>query len=389
MTLYYTTSSPHQWVSLDSKGVQDSGVVDSLAELPAGGQRCVAVVPGEQVTTRTLSMPVRNRQKLLAAIPYAIEDSLITPVDELHFTLLHSGADNQVTFAYVERALMKAWLEQAGQAGIKLVAIVPDYLLLPHATPSSAIISMARNGRVYLRSGLYQGATTDLRNLPAWLAELDDNAELVVDEKQTELFTDTLSEKARVVDIGVSLADWLSHAVPVHEPMLLHGEFEQGSTGSLLKRYWPAVAMIVLAACIKIGSDVGELVWLQKTQAQIEQNMQSLYQEFFPGSRLLSGRARVQTRNKLASLQSATGSSDFTYLLVTTSGLLNRQRVTVEEIDYREGRFVAVLTLDDFAHLDRVSQQLQKEPSITVSLKQSGARGNKVQARFEISRAET
>ena len=334
-------------------------------------------------------MPVRNRQKLLAAIPYAIEDSLITPVDELHFTLLHSGADNRVIFAYVERQLMKAWLEQAEQADINLVAIIPDYLLLPYATPTSAVISMGRNGRVHLRSGLYQGATTDLRNLPIWLAELDENAELVVDEKQTEHFTAILAEKARVVDIGASLADWLSHGVPVHDAMLLHGEFEQGSTSSLLKRYWPAVAMIVLAAFIKIGSDLGEIVWLQKTQAQIEQNMQSLYQELFPGSRLLPGRARVQTRNKMASLQSAAGGNDFTYLLVTTSGLLKNQRATVEEIDYREGRLVTVLTLNDFAHLDRVRQQLQKEPSIKVSLKQSGARGNKVQARFEVSRVAT
>jgi len=163
----------------------------------------------------------------------------------------------------------------------------------------------------------------------------------------------------------------------------------QGSKRSFLKRYWPAVAMIALAGFIKLSSDVGELVWLDKTNARREQSIQSLYQELFPGSKLLPGRARVQTKNKIDGLQNRSAGNDFTYLLVTTAGLLKNQQAVVEELDYRQGRLLAVLTLNDFAHLDKIRQRLQNNPSIKVSLKQSGARGSKVQARFEISRAET
>jgi hypothetical protein len=79
----------------------------------------------------------------------------------------------------------------------------------------------------------------------------------------------------------------------------------------------------------------------------------------------------------------------YDHLLVTTSGLLKNQKATVEELDYRQGNLITVLTLNDFAHLYRIKQQLQKEPSIDVKLKQSGARGNKVQVRFVISRVAT
>jgi type II secretory pathway component PulL len=188
------------------------------------------------------------------------------------------------------------------------------------------------------------------------------------------------------VEIGSQLVDWLSKSLPEHDAVLLTGEFAQGGQRSLLKKYWPAVAMIVLAGFIKLGSDVAELVWLQKTQAQIKQNTEALYQGYFPGSKLIAGRARVQTRNKLMGLQAGSGGNDFTYLLVTTSGLLKNQQVNIEELDYREGNLIAVMTLNDFAHLDRVKQRLQKDPTIAVNLKQSGAQGNKVQVRFEISR---
>lgn len=389
MTLYFTISSPHQWVNIGTKGVENSGVVETLSELPADGQRCVAVVPGEQVVTRVEAMPVRNRTRLMAAIPYAIEDSVISPVDDLHFLLLHTGTENRVTFAYVSRQLMTSWLEQIHEAGIKLDAMLPDYFLLPGAKPGSAVITLADDNRVLVRLGLYQGAVTDLENLPAWLNELDKETTLLVDDRLADRLPDEMDQQLIRTEIGGGLSNWLSQQTPDHGAGLLNREFTQGSKRNLLKQYWPAVAMIVLAGFIILGSDVGELVWLQRTNTHLERSMQSLYQELFPGSKLLPGRARIQTKNKIDSLQNLSAGNDFTYLLVTTASLLKNQHVVVEELDYRQGRLLTVLTLDNFAHLDRIRQRLQNNTSIEVSLKQSGARGNKVQARFEISRAAT
>ena len=386
MTLYFTIDSPHQWVSLDSKGIQGSGIVDSLSELDTKGQRCVAVVPGEQVNTRSIELPVRSQQKLMAAIPFAIEDSLISRVDDLHFTILNIRADKQVSFAYVSREQMDSWQKLVQQADISLSAILPDYLLLPHASPGSAVISISESGQVLVRSGMCLGAVIDRQNFSAWLDELEEGITVFADPIAVEQLPELEAKEITVADIGSGLTDWLSQGVPDHDAGLLSGEFEQGSKRSILKQYWPAVAMIVLAGFIKLGSDITELAWLMKTQANIQQNTQYLYQELFPGSKLLAGRARVQTRNKLMSMQAGTGSNDFTYLLVTTGGLLKNQKVDVEELDFRDGNLITVLTLSDFAHLDRIKQRLQKDPTIAVNLKQSGARGNKVQVRFEISR---
>lgn len=388
MTLYFTINSPHQWIKINSKGKQASGVVDTLEELPIKGQRCVAVVPGELVNTRRMQLPIRNRQKLMAAIPFAIENSLISQVDDLHFTLLNTGSDNQVTFAYVSRDVMESWLQQVHSAGITLSAMLPDYLLLPHASPTSAVIATSDSGQILLRSGLCLGAATDPDNLPAWLNELDENVEVFADQKVLDSLPLLQAEKVTAREIGNQLTDWLSQGMPEHDAVLLNGDYGQGRKSNL-RQYWPAVAMLLLAGLITIGSDFAELFWLQKTQVKLEKNMQSLYQEFFPGSKMLAGRARAQTRNKMLSLQKGAGSNDFTFLLVTTSGILRNQKTTVEELDYREGNLITVLTLNDFAHLDRITERMQKDPSIDVSLKQSGARGNKVQVRFEIRRSAT
>jgi type II secretory pathway component PulL len=123
---------------------------------------------------------------------------------------------------------------------------------------------------------------------------------------------------------------------------------------------------------------------LQQKQTRVEQMTQTLYQELFPGSRLLPGRVRTQTKSKLEGLQSLTGGNDFAFLLVATAGLLKNQQATVQELEYREGVLTTVLTLNDFAHLDRLRLRLQNNSSIDVKIKQSGSRGDKVQARVEI-----
>ncbi len=387
MSIYFTTTHPHQWAITDSKAVVDSGVVDNLSELPAAGHHCVAVVPGEQVVTRVVVMPVKNRARLMAAIPYAIEDSVVSPVDDLHFLLLDTGEENRVTFAYVSRQLMTSWLQQIHDAGIKVDAMLPDYFLLPGAGSGSAVITLTDDNRVLARSGLYQGAVTDPENLSAWLNELDKDSTLLVDDRLSAQLPAGIEQQIIESGIGAGLSDWLSHEVPEHGAGLLKDEFSQGSKRNIFKQYWPAVAMIALAGFIKLGSDVAELVWLQQTNAKTEQSMQSLYQELFPGSKLLPGRARVQTKNKIDGLLNRSAGNDFTYLLVTTADLLQGQQVVVEELDYRKGGLTTVLTLNDFAHLDRIQQRLGSTASLDVRLKQSGARGSKVQARFEISRA--
>jgi general secretion pathway protein L len=256
MTLYFTINSPHQWVSLDSKGIHDSGEVDSLSDLSFAGQRCVAVVPGEQVATRDIVLPVRSRQKLMAAIPFAIEDSLISRIDDLHFTLLNIGAENKVTFAYVSRDVLSGWLEQVNQAGISLYSMLPDYLLLPQATPSSAVISSSEDGRILLRSGLYQGAVTDLEKLSVWLQEQDLEMPLVVDRAMADQLPVELADRITLAEIGGCLTDWLSEGLPELNAVLLSGDFSQGKKRSRLRQYWPAVAMLALAGFIKLGSDI-------------------------------------------------------------------------------------------------------------------------------------
>lgn len=388
MILYFTINPPHQWVRLDNQGVHDSGVVELLADLPAA-ERCVLVVPGELVVTRAETFPLRNRKKLLSAIPYAIEDSLVSPVDDLHFSILDIDAANRVTFAYVERALMVDWLAQVQQAGFAPFAIIPDYLLLP-PTASQAVVTTDAGGRILVRNGK-TGAIINNGIIGSFLQGLDEGVSITVNrallEQAGELIPENIRSRITTDDIGSGMPDWLSGNTENPDAGLLSGEFRPENGLFSMRKYWPAAAIVALAAVISFGSDVAELVWLKQKHAELGQQIDTVYAGMFPGSQVVPGRVRTQTETKLKKLASLSGGDDFTYLLVTVSGLLQNQQANLEEIDFRNGTLTTVLTLNDFSHMDRVQKTLQGNAGISVNLKQSGAKGNKVQARFEISRS--
>ena len=70
MSLYVSVVEPHEWALTDVEGkVIDSGTAVSLRDVarPQDRESVVGVVPGERVLTRSVQVPSRRRQRVLAA----------------------------------------------------------------------------------------------------------------------------------------------------------------------------------------------------------------------------------------------------------------------------------------------------------------------------------
>ncbi|MBK9131951.1 MAG: hypothetical protein IPM20_10020 [Gammaproteobacteria bacterium] len=68
------------------------------------GCRVVVLVPGEDVTLARAVIPARNRQRVLAALPYVLEDRLIPDVETLHFAPGMRESGGALCAAVIERA---------------------------------------------------------------------------------------------------------------------------------------------------------------------------------------------------------------------------------------------------------------------------------------------
>lgn len=71
------------------------------------GRPAPVIVPGERVSLLAAALPIRGTRARRAALPFALEDRISGPLEEVHVALCRTQTnDNQVLAAVVDRALM-------------------------------------------------------------------------------------------------------------------------------------------------------------------------------------------------------------------------------------------------------------------------------------------
>ncbi|MGH8121531.1 MAG: type II secretion system protein GspL, partial [Rudaea sp.] len=137
-------------------------------ETLARAQRIVVLVPSAQVLL--LDAPALSKQssQLAKAVPFALEDRLASPVEELHFALGASSGDAAIAVAVVARDVLRAWIDALARHGIHADALIPETLALPYADDCATLL--IENERALLRSGAAQAAACEVASLPGWLA---------------------------------------------------------------------------------------------------------------------------------------------------------------------------------------------------------------------------
>ncbi len=117
-----------EWIIVGDDGTRRGAVgtgalgdaVPEIAERPV-----IVLVPGTEVLTSFVSIPVKGA-RLLAALPYALEDQLADDVDNLHFAPGKRGENGRLPVAVVARHEMQVWLDLLASAGIKPARLVPE-----------------------------------------------------------------------------------------------------------------------------------------------------------------------------------------------------------------------------------------------------------------------
>src|ERR1051325_5222716 len=77
------------WLTQDAAGRALSGTNTGAppAEIVARARRIVALVPAEKVLLLETPRLAAQRAQFLKAVPFALEDQLASPVEELHFAV--------------------------------------------------------------------------------------------------------------------------------------------------------------------------------------------------------------------------------------------------------------------------------------------------------------
>ena len=141
-------------------------VVEDFADGPA-----VVLVRSEQVLVLAVELPpIATTARRRAALPFAVEDRIADPLDDVHVALGAEVAPNVWLAGIVRHDLMRQWILRLAEAGIERAVLVPDALSLPVPGAESWSVDLAGN-RAMVRAPDATGFAMPLSLLgPAWNA---------------------------------------------------------------------------------------------------------------------------------------------------------------------------------------------------------------------------
>jgi general secretion pathway protein L len=329
----------------------------------AGARRVVVLVPGEDVTLYEARVPGRNRQRVLRAIPFALEEQLASDVEDLHFALGNPLDDDRYPVAVVGRQQMDAWTDLLREAGISAHRWVPETLALPREENGWSLLPDGE--RVLVRSGDYAGFGCELDMLPVIVSllaggeGLPETARVFGANAVNLVGIETERDDSQLQPLDVLARGW--YQGPVID--LLQGAYSRREEWGRLLRPWKATAALFLAVVLVAGVASGVNYYrLTQQQARLSDDIQALYKQTFPQARrIVNPRAQMEQQLKQLRRRAGGGHTNFLAIFAETANVVRTAKgIAVQGASYRDGRLDLDLQADNLQLLDTLKQDLVK-----------------------------
>ncbi|RLW57518.1 MAG: type II secretion system protein GspL, partial [gamma proteobacterium symbiont of Stewartia floridana] len=365
----------------------------------AKGRRTLVLAPASKILLTSVNIPTRNRQRLLQAIPFSLENELTEDIDDLHFAAGNMDSDNITPVAVIARSRLDQWLERLESAGIEPLGLYPDLLGLPMEdnawclyqsdhqlqirTQSNLGYSVdGVNGGEFLKLVLQQAAESAPHKLILYRLE-GSHAELDLETiaPDCEIITRELEQPGDLISL---LADNL------HEKQLLNllqGEYQKVDKTTLQWRRWlPAAVLALVFIGLSIGASIQEYNQYDRQSKLLHAQIRETFQQAFPEvKRIVDPRAQMEQRLKSLQRGQSGSFAQFASLFVPSASVIkNSPNTTLENISFRDGQLNLQLTIKELQALETLKKTIESK-RLTVEIRSANAADNKVTSHLRIT----
>ncbi|HCR1073760.1 TPA: type II secretion system protein GspL [Enterobacter cloacae] len=259
------------WCESGSDQVEQRQGGASLAALAghALAARVCLLLPASEMIFRRFTLPKKGSVEF----SWLAEETLIGDVDTLHWTVLNKKG-REVDAVAIDAARLQYWLDRCADAGLTVVQVLPDAILLPVTEGGSTLVST--DSGYWMRYSPFGACETDAALLPLLLSQQcagnlvcygDAPADVQVDE-----------QRAWQHPLVLIQPQWKSC-----KANLLHGVFSATGAQTGFRYAKPALAaMAVLSLGLLVGPRIG-MAWMLSNQENLaQQQMVELAQHYFP-----------------------------------------------------------------------------------------------------------
>ncbi len=348
------------WLTQDASGRALSAANPGAppAQALARSAHVAVLVPSEEVLLLSAPAVSQQRSQLARALPYAIEERLAGPVEDLHIALPSQIAGDTIGVAVVARATLRGWIDMLAAQGIQPDVLVPETLALPVA--DGAVTLLIEDARALLRSDAQQASVCDLASLPAWLAATAPAALEVFDFRAAPALALTGNVTRYHERQRDPLAFFATHLSPHPSLNLLQGDFAPRHRQLPARRLWRIAAMFAGAALL-LGGIYAIADWARNSaeSQRLDTAMREVLHQSFPRLDSVAGDPRQLMQSELARLRGNGDDAGVLRMLREVAPVLGSStRVAVKGIEYHNATLELSLRAPDVETLDLVRERL-------------------------------
>jgi general secretion pathway protein L len=401
------------WIAVDGNGTRISPpVTGPLAEAvkDVADRAVIALVPATSVLTTTVDIPIRSGSRLLAALPYALEEFVADDVEDLHFAAGTRGESGLLPVAVVAHEQMQEWLQRLDEAGISASRLVPENHGL--ARIGGTLSLLAAEGQIMFNDGadnefVMQGVKpSDALAVAGVLDEAtagegtdsEDNGGpghlLVfcepVDEKRFLHDWNALRHELASVDIKL-LSDGVLPRLAVTVATgrginLLQGRYvAKAEVGAMFRPWRYAASLLLLLGVVAFGGKAVDYYRLSQEESTLKDQFTQVYREMRPDDT----RVIVDPVSVVNSVRRSLGGPAASQVFLPSLqqlGLAVQQNgsAEIEAISYRAGVIDVRLTAPDVATLDNFQRIVSGSGRFSASIQSTDQVGDKISSRIQI-----
>jgi general secretion pathway protein L len=400
-------------MAVDASGARRSApVTGALPEAAADvGERTVIVlVPGTEVLTTTIDIPVRGT-KLQAALPYALEEYLAEDIDKLHFAAGTRRSSGRVPVSVVSREKLAAWLSHLAAAGIRPASVVAENYGLARI-PGTISLLIAEN-RILINDGsdnelvmqdvspgdalaaigaLDSASTGDDADVtggpPPMPRHLLVYCEPGIDERY-ELDWMAMRNELESVDVNL-LPDGVMPRLAVTVATgagvnLLQGEFGRKTEYSGLLQPWKYAAMLLLGLfVVAVAGKAAGYYSLARQDTTYRHQFNEEYQRTAPDAPAVEDPASVVASMRARSGRTAAPQVFLQSLEHLSRALARNSDARIDAISYRAGVIDIRISAPDVATLDSIQRAIGEGGRFTASIQSTDQDGERINSRMQI-----
>lgn len=399
--LSHQPDDPISWAHFDSRGtLLESEVQTAFSTIPTINRSVLVLIPSTDIVLTSVDIPSKQWQRVVQAVPYALEEQLAEDIDNLHFAIGKRDAMGNMAVAIIAHKQMVTYLQQLTTVNLTPTVLIPDILAVPQLEQGWGILPI--DNIVLVRTGAQAGFAIEPQCLTTALsmALLEHKTDL---PQQLVIFTDThtpsLLPDLQELEIPIfeevhetNRFAWLVQGIAKNNFLnLLQGTYRPHNKIVNLWRPWRLTAMLlILLSGLHIAKQIFAYQQLVQQRQILTAQIEKIYRETFPQTHKIVN-PRVQMEQQLQQLRTQhnpqISTDHFLYWLNQLSTPLQQAPgFNPKQIDYQPGQLDFYLEIDNLQALEHLKQRLSRL-GFTAEIQSATSRSQVVASRLRITRS--